>query len=471
MERLILLVAVIAHAAGGQIADSTRSPIAGTVTGVVRDSVAQMPLPGATVQLVAANDPAKFVGSAVSDIYGQFTFHRVPGGKYKIGFIHPMLDSLGVEIPARDIEVVDEAPIETELGTPSSKRLRALYCSSREGIDSASAVVVGVVRNAYDGAPVANASVIAQWREYSIGKKGISESLPHVASTTNGLGWFALCNVPNQGTVTLVANVANDSTQIIEVAVPRDRLVRRELFLGGHALNGRLSGIVVAEADNLPIQGALVSIVDGPGARANAVGEFAITDAPVGTRMVEVRAIGFYPERRSVDVMNGAMPVRFALSTLKAVLDTVRVKASRLSSRDKTGFEDRRHNGPGRYLTSSAIQKIAPVFLSDLFRGVSGLRVGYASDTLATDMAIGVSPDAMSNIDRRLLMRGISGDWCAAAIYLDGLHFPGLGASELDAWLRPGEVAGVEVYSEASVPNEFRQERSGCGSVVIWRKR
>jgi hypothetical protein len=111
------------------------------------------------------------------------------------------------------------------------------------------------------------------------------------------------------------------------------------------------------------------------------------------------------------------------------------------------------------------------VFLSDVFRGVSGLRIGYASDTLATDMAIAVSPDAMSNTDRRLLMRGISGDWCAPAIYLDGLHFPGLGASELDAWLRPGEVAGIEVYSEASVPNEFRLERSGCGSVVIWRKR
>jgi hypothetical protein len=76
----------------------------------------------------------------------------------------------------------------------------------------------------------------------------------------------------------------------------------------------------------------------------------------------------------------------------------------------------------------------------------------------------------MSNTDRRILMRGISGDWCAAAIYLDGLHFPGLGADEIDAWLRPDQIAGIEVYSEATVPNEFRQERTGCGSVVIWRK-
>ena len=470
MERLILLVVALAHAATAQITDSEHRPISGTVTGVVRDSVAQMPLPGATVQLVAANDPAGFVRSVTSDIYGQFTFLRVPEGKYKLGFIHPMLDSLGIEIPTRDVSIVDEKPIEMELATPSTKRLRGLYCANRENIDSAAAVVVGVVRNARDGTPAPNATVVAQWREYSFGKTGIAERTPRLMTTTNDLGWFALCNVPNQGTLAIVANSDRDSTQMIEVTVPVDRLVRREFFLGGHALNGRLSGIVVSEVDNRPIGGALISIVDGPGAQANAVGEWSISDAPVGTRMVEVRAIGFYPERRSVDIVNGTQPMRFALSTLKAVLDTVRVKASRFSTRDKTGFEDRRHNGPGRYITPSRIMKTSPTFISDIFRGVSGIRIGYASDTLATDMAIGVAGDDLSNTDRRLLMRGISGDWCAPAIYLDGMHFPGLGATELDAWLRPGSVAGIEVYSEASVPNEFRQNRTGCGSIVIWRK-
>lgn len=470
MKRVILLVVALANVAGAQVPESARRPVAGTVTGIVRDSVAQMPLPGATVQLVAVNDPVGSVRSAVSDIYGQFNFQRVPEGKYKIGFLHPLLDSLGVEIPLREVEIINEEPIDTELATPSAKRLRGLYCGRREAVDSASAVVVGVVRNARDGMPVQNASVVAQWREYSIGKTGITERMPNLVTSTNAMGWFAICNVPNQGTVTIVANLANDSTQTIEVQVPRDRLLRRELFLGGHELNGRLSGIVVAETDNRPIEGALVSIVDGPGARANAVGEWTISDAPVGTRMIEVRAIGYYPERRSVDVTQGTMPIRFALSTLKAVLDTVKVKASRFSTRDRTGFEDRRHNGPGRYLTNARIMKTAPSFMSDIFRGVSGIRVGYASDTLATDMAIAVSPEDMSITDRRLLMRGISGDWCAAAIYLDGMHFPGLGASELDAWLKPGDVAGIEVYSEASVPNEFRQERTGCGSIVIWRK-
>jgi hypothetical protein len=214
----------------------------------------------------------------------------------------------------------------------------------------------------------------------------------------------------------------------------------------------------------------VINIVDGPETRANGNGEWALSGAPIGTRMLEVRAIGYYPERRHVNVLNGIAPIRVALSTLQAVLDTVRVRGTRLSNRDRTGFEDRRHAGVGRYMTPSEIVRHQAVFISDLFKTMSGIRIGYASDTLSTDMAINTPQDLMSTTDRRILMRGISGDWCAAAVFLDGQHFPQLGADDIDGWLRPSEVAGIEVYSEATVPNEFRQERTGCGSVVIWRK-
>lgn len=469
MKAGVLLVMAAAHIATAQATDSARRPAIGGVSGVVRDSVAQMPLPGATVQLYAVNDPARFVLTATSDVYGQFAFPRIPRGQYKLGFFHPLLDSLGVQVPVKDV-VIGTETVTTELAIPSAKRLRNAFCAARADYDSSSAVIVGVVKNARDNSAVSRATVAASWREYSFGKKGVQTTMPHVVATTGENGWFALCNVPTAGTVALIANNGSDSTQMIEVAVSPDKFVRTELFIGGRALAGRLSGIVVTEVDNRPIPGAMISIVDGPDARANANGEWAINEAPTGTRMVEVRAIGFYPERRKVNIVGGTEPIRFALSTLKSVLDTVKVKAARLSTRDKTGFEDRRHNGPGRYMTSSVIAKRSPTFISDIFRGISGIRIGFASDTLATDMAIAVESDALSNTDRRILMRGISGDWCAAAIYLDGMHYPGLSAEDIDAFLRPDQVAGIEVYSEASVPNEFRQERTGCGSIVIWRK-
>jgi hypothetical protein len=86
-------------------------------------------------------------------------------------------------------------------------------------------------------------------------------------------------------------------------------------------------------------------------------------------------------------------------------------------------------------------------------------------------MAIAVDPQDMTTTDKRLLMRGIDGDWCAPAIYLDGLHMPQFSAEDLDGWLYPKEIAGIEIYSEATVPNEFQKSRTGCGSIVIWRKK
>ena len=45
-----------------------------------------------------------------------------------------------------------------------------------------------------------------------------------------------------------------------------------------------------------------------------------------------------------------------------------------------------------------------------------------------------------------------------------------LDADAIDAWIRPEKVAGIEIYSEATVLSQFEQARSGCGTVVIWKK-
>jgi hypothetical protein len=281
---------------------------------------------------------------------------------------------------------------------------------------------------------------------------------------------------------------------LIDLQIPPEKLIRRELFLGGqrtiiasqpassvspmaprprrlHVGDGTISGTVIASTGGRPLVNALVTITDGPEARTNEAGEFTILDAPVGTRMLEVRAVGYYPERRRVDIVNGAPPVRVSLSTLQSVLDTVKVSASRLRSRDRSGFIERVRTGPGRYMTSGQIAKRPATFASDLFRTIAGLKIGFATDTLATDMSIAVSPDDMSTSDRRILMRGIDGDWCAPIMYLDGLAMPSMGADDLDAWIRPQDIEGIEIYSEATVPTQFQKWRGGCGSIMIWKKR
>jgi hypothetical protein len=99
-----------------------------------------------------------------------------------------------------------------------------------------------------------------------------------------------------------------------------------------------------------------------------------------------------------------------------------------------------------------------------------GVRIGFATDTLATLDRPSIPVDQMRETDRRILMRGTFHKWCAPAIYVDGTFLPELGADDIDAALDPEQVGGIEVYTRATVPPQFAQPLNECGAVVFWRK-
>jgi hypothetical protein len=188
--------------------------------------------------------------------------------------------------------------------------------------------------------------------------------------------------------------VARDSTEQIDIQTTSVEFFRRELYIGpvrsvtfpdsGRSEDtattrfrrlrmgdGHLSGTVVTP-DGRPLSGARVGIPEGPQTRTNDRGHWTLADTPLGTRILEVRAISYYPERRAVDVAADTPPVRVVLSTLEAVLDTVRVTAARLADHG-SGFEDRRRNSAlGRFLTREDIAKRAVSQTSELFRTIRG---------------------------------------------------------------------------------------------------
>lgn len=476
--RLVLIVALLGRTASAQVTDTINHVSGAAVRGVVRDSIAGTPLAGAIVQLVAADNPARFGLTTISDSLGRFTLNDVPHGRYRIGFFHPMLDSLGIEPPLRELHVDGAQPVRADLGLPSPARLRAAICG-RQSAPNSGAVVVGTVRDARDGAPAAGVTVIGEWLELAIRRGKVDRRTPSLVSTTWDTGWFAMCNVPKASTMFLLASRGADSTDVIEVQVPANGFLRRDLYLGPartvisantaqrsgdrvspprarHIGEGRLTGSVVTVADGSPLAGAMVSITDGPETRANERGEWTLQNAPVGTRMLEVRALGYYPDRRRVDIVTGGAPVRVALSTLEAVLDTVRVTARR--NRDSSGFQDRRRSGVGHYLTPKDIERRQPVAVSDLFSIMPGIHLDAAGG--------------------RIVMRGAFGP-CDPAIYINGLPMTSrtagggavtLTAGDIDAWMRPQDVTGIEIYAGDSAPIEYQQAMSGCGSILMWMK-
>lgn len=425
----------------------------GTVIALVHDSLAGKPLAGATVQLASATAPLEFSRTGDTDSLGMLTFREIPAGRYSVGFMHPTLDALGIAAPVREIQVEDGRAARAELAVPSATRLRVAICGPAAAADSGAAVV-GSVRNPADLMPLSAAKVSAQWLEITFSSAGIRQRPTGITASTGPNGWFALCGLPS-GNVTLVASDGRDSTPALDLQLQAGELRLRDMYVAAPG-TGTLSGRVVAVDSVRPLPQARVSIVGGPQTETNARGEWSLSGVPLGTRMMEVRAIGYYPERRPIDVVAGAPPTHVALNTFQAVLDAVLVTASRNSPAEQGGFNARmRGSGMGRFLRADQIARYSPINLSDLFRTLPGF-VGDGSLTMKSNFS-----DGGGNF-------GVS---CTPEVYVDGNYLPGITASEIDGLIPVENVAGIEVYSAGSPkPAQFESGMSGCGALVIWQK-
>lgn len=449
--RPVLLIAaaiLLSEAGAAQGTGARRGGV--TVFGVVNDSIGRTPLARATVQLVPG-DTADTPRTTVTDSGGRYRFDDVVRGRYMVGFFHPMLDSLTLEPIVRELEVAGNVAVKFDLAIPAGPRLRDAFCSGRPS-GNTGAAVVGVVRNAADGSPTGGATVRAEWMDLSVGRGRTFTRPAGLETTTAPNGWFALCGVPRPGTLEVQVVQGGDTTDRVEIEMPADGFARQEIYVGSG--RGKVSGRVVSVRGQ-PISGAIVGMPRGARTRTNAQGEWELADVPMGTRVFEVRAIGYYPGRRVVHVVPDAAPLRVELATFQAVLDTVRIRTTRIRTMDGGGFEERRRAfGSGRFLSEDDIRRRAPIQVSDLFRGFPGLKV---------------EPDI--TMRGAFSQPGTMGD-CTPAVFLDGRPLPpvaSLRTDDIDIWVRPSQIWGIEIYPDAPPP-QFQVAQSGCGSIVIWTK-
>lgn len=471
---LILLGTLFARSLAAQNAGSGRAERGTTVSGVVFDSIGSKPLAGAMVQLVGADNQTTFGKTVSADSLGRFNFDGVPSGNYNIGFFHPLLDSLGLEPPLRTVRVAGEVMLQANLAVPSPARLRSAICGPQTAQNSA-ALVTGIVRDARDGSPMSGAKVVASWIELTFTGGAVSRNMPRRITTTKDNGWFGICNVPSPGAVEIIAGRGADSTDYIEMQVPANGFLRRDMYIGAARVvvvrdtagsadslarnpkrvlsgDGQLSGTVITTDGKVPVSNAQVSMLNGPQTRTNERGEWSLHDLPAGTRTLDVRAVGHYPDHRAVDVVNGALPVRVELTTLRAVLAAVKVTAARLGARNLVEFDERRRSsGAGRFMSAADIAKRHPFSTSEIFRQFPG--VYYEGRDTA-----------------QIQMRGVFEERCNPAIFINGHQMQGIAAGDIDLFVKPSELVGIEVYSVGTVPGQFMVPLSGCGSIVLWTK-
>lgn len=455
-------------------------PVAGraVVSGIVFDSIGRAPLVGAAVQLVNADSLSAAPTTVDSDSLGRFAFSDILPGRYLLGFLHPMLDSLGVEPKPREVIVGTGAPaLRADLAIPSAATLRVAICGTAAVADS-QALVIGIVRDAGTLVALDSAVVSVRWVEFALELGRITRNPAQRAVATQETGWFAICGPPSGGTIALGASHGADSTETLELEVPVEGFLRRDLFFGVARIasadmvaraadstalvtaprrtgDGRLTGVVVAATSGRPLAGARVGIANGPQTRADERGAWTLAGLPTGTRTLEARAVGHYPVQLPVDVVAGAAPVRIAMVTLQSVLDTVKVRASRGGNRAALDFMQRkRSSGAGRFLTSADIAARQPLYTTDLFRSIPGIY-------LLRDQ----------NGDEVLVQRSntFSSPTCRVSVFMNGMNLRNMSAGDINGYVQPKDLIGVEVYTAASVPAQF-SEMNGCGSVLIWSR-
>jgi hypothetical protein len=446
----------------------------GAIAGIVVDSLHGGPLRGAQISVEGLPN------LAMTDSAGRFRIDSVPPGKYRVGVFHPLLDSLALSIASPPLKVSADSTLVVVFGTPSTLTFIRLICGPIQ-IDTMAgigpSVVVGRVLDAETEAPVGGVKVTLDWTEIQAGAKIGVHRLQRMRDTTTGpTGEFRFCHLPpNLSGVARAAVTTADSNAI-----------SRPIALGGHLVTSLvlhvpgkakpasggtnnsthgtatsdgsvaptggsvLSGRVMRGDGTGPLAGAQVMVL---GARATSVtndsGEFTLGDLPSGSRTLAVRAIGWRPEILPVDLATRApQRVVVPLQTKTAELQAVVVTGTINAGLKRVGFESRRHTGLGHFLGPDDIDKRNAFEFADMMDGMAGLARypgPYGDDYLT----------------------GASGPSGCVAYVVDGAPYVEMTRGDINTFVRPQEVAAIEVYQPGEVPAQYGNGPRQTSNIVM----
>jgi hypothetical protein len=134
----------------------------------------------------------------------------------------------------------------------------------------------------------------------------------------------------------------------------------------------------------------------------------------------------------------------------------VLVTARREYALDKNGFSARKRGGAGYFFTREDIDRRKPNNITDMLKNLPMVTV--------------------SSQRGGTLIRGRSGITSIYAqqrgncteVFIDGFLWRDMGPGDLDMFVNPEDVMGMEVYRSEDVPNQFRRSGAGCIAIVIW---
>lgn len=469
-----LFVAGVAAAGSPGLLSGQQGTLAG-VAGTVIDSVhGAIPLANATVRVGNTTREAK------TDVNGQFKIDSIPPGEHSLTLIHPLLDTLGIAITTRAVPFQAGNTLAVELAIPSAQRVVELSCAPAWRARGPSALV-GKVLDADTDTPLVGAKVTLVWEELVL---TTLRKEPRVRTGTVGPdGSYRICGLPAGVDGTVQGEFNGRKTAVVSILIEETSpLAFQSLRIGTTTVaeapaadtGQRPAGAQVAQGDTVRrlrgparLSGKVVNAagaavanarvdVQGTGAAtlSRADGTFGFTDLPSGTQALVVRQLGFQPVEVPVE-LSGRTPKNVTVTMAKParVIEPVVVTAKKdAAGLDQVGFNQRKKNGFGYFLTTEDIEQRQATRMTDLFRTVPSLRVVPSGMDYVVESA-----------------RNATGG-CVQYV-VDGAPYKALFPGDIDRLMPPQDVAAVEVYSGSSTPGEFQSPgNSSCTTIVMWSR-
>ena len=462
--RFLLLAAPVAAQQPTPATPAAPAAAPATALGIVFDSLRMRPLSGAIVRV----DTSDLI--TLADENGRFRIEGIAPGKHYLRVQHPYLDTLGLALRTRIEEYAPGETLTAELVTPAEVRLIELVCTMAWR-NRGPGVLLGRVREADTGVPATGAKVSLVWYEVEVTNR--VAKVPRVREATVGAdGSYRICGLPAQldGKVQVIRGALTSGE--IPVTFGSDLMYLRSMGLASEVTvvsapagdsgaaptaaptvlgNARLTGRVVNNLGR-PLANARV-MLEGTTRLAitRETGDFVLDSLPSGTQSIEVRLIGFAPLDQAVDLTSRAPTnVTIKLTEFVPVLEEVRVTAARQRGLDQVGFSRRKRSGIGHFMEEKDINTNGQLF-SDVMRMAPGVRVqNYGGKQVITNSR---NPNGCTQI------------------YVDGTLWQCMEPGDIDDYVRPHELAAIEVYSPSTTPAEFQVKGGSCQTLVVWTYR
>lgn len=452
------LLSVALALSGASVASAQQpaaTPATATAIGIVFDSLRGRPLAGALVRV----DSSEL--TATTDQEGRFKIEGIAPGGRRLHVEHPLLDTLGAALTSPMYAFRAGGTIGAELVIPGEETFIQFVCTAAWR-NRGPAVLMGRVREADTGVPATGAKVSLVWYEVEV--TNAVRRAPRVRETQVGPdGTYKICGLPAQlgGKVQVLRG--SQTSGEIPIDFGSDLVYLRSMGLASRVAAGdssggpvlgtaRVSGRVTNNAGS-PLVGARVQLENTTRvATTRANGEFVLDSLPSGTQSLSVRLLGYAPVEQAVDLVSTQpATVTIKLTEFVPVLEAVRVTAARERGLESVGFTRRRRVGQGHFMDDDDINENSSYF-SDVLRAAPGIRI---------------SPTGMN---RQVITSTRSPNGCVL-VWVDGNMWQSMEPGDIDDYVRPHELAAIEVYSSSTTPAEFQSRGGSCTTIVAWTYR